>query len=240
MSHSGKQIALAIAVAFATPSLALAQGFYGSAQLGSSQQATDSEPYGNNVAVDADFPGEFDAGDGTFGALGLGYQFNERFRIEGRLGYREGSFNDAQTGTGARAGEEYILNGDVKTTTLTVEGFYDFPNASKFTPYVKAGLGVANNDYAARLGGAGVAAFDAFDGAVDGYYDNYSDGDSTEFSWNVGVGGSYAISKTTAIYGEYQYANFGDVKTGQDSFTDGFKIEDITSHELALGVRVNF
>lgn len=156
------------------------------------------------------------------------------------MGYREGSFNDAQTGTGARAGEEYILNGDIKTTTLTVEGFYDFPNASKFTPYVKAGLGVANNDYSARLGGAGVAAFDAFDGAADGYYDNYSDGDSTEFSWNVGVGGSYAISKKTAIYGEYQYANFGDVKTGQDSFTDGFKIDDISSHELALGVRVNF
>lgn len=244
MNDYGKKIALAFAVALATPSLALAQGFYGSAQLGTSQQATDSGPYGNNIAADADFPGEFDAGDGTVGAIGLGYPFNERFRVEGRLGYREGRFNEKKIGTGARTGEEYILNGDIQTKTLTVEGFYDFPNASKFTPYVKAGVGIANNDYSARLGGAGVAAFDAFDGAVDGYYDGYydaySDGDSTEFSWNVGLGGSYAVSKGTAIYGEYQYANFGDVKTGQDGFTDGFKIDDIASHEVSLGVRVNF
>lgn len=240
MNNLGKKLALAITVTLATPSLVLAEGFYATAQLGTSQQANDSTPYGNNIAVDADFPAEFDAGDGTVGVVGLGYQFNERMRIEGRIGYRDSDFNDRKVGTGERAGEEYILDGSLKSTTLTIEGFYDFPNSSPFTPYVKAGLGVSDNRYAARLGGAGVAAFDAIDGVADGYYDNYADDDSTEFTWNVGVGGSYAVTKQTSIYGEYQYASFGDVKTGQDSFTDGFEIDDASSHEVALGVRVKF
>ncbi len=240
MNNSGKKLALAGAITLALPSLVLAEGFYATAQIGTSQQAEDSAPYGNNIAVDTDFPAAFDAGDGTAGGVGLGYQFNEQLRVEGRIGYHKSDFDDRKVGAGSRAGEEYILNGDIKSTTLTVEGFYDFPNTSRFTPYVKAGLGVSDNKYSARLGGAGVAAFDPFDGVADGYYDNYKDGDSTEFTWNVGVGASYALAKQTSIYGEYQYASFGDVSTGQDSFTDGFKIDDAASHEVAVGVRVNF
>ncbi|SFH00117.1 Opacity protein [Neptunomonas qingdaonensis] len=240
MNHTGKQLASAIAAILATPSLVMAQGFYATAQLGSSQQANDSTPYGNNIASDADFPGSFDAGNGIVGGVGIGYQFSKQLRVEGRIGHHESDFDDRKVGTGSRAGEEYILNGDIKSTTLTVEVFYDFPNASQFTPYVKAGVGVSDNRYSARLGGAGVAAFDPFDGVTDGYYDNYKNGDNTEFTWNVGVGGSYALTKQASIYGEYQYASFGDVSTGQDAFTDGFKIDDAASHEVALGVRVNF
>jgi len=238
-SHS-KKLALTIAVALATPSIALAEGFYATAQLGSSEQASDSAPYGNNIAEDADFPEEFDAGDGTVGGIGIGYIFSDQFRIEGRIASRDGSFNDMRLGTGARNGAEYILNGEVESTTFTVEGFYDFVNESSFTPYVKAGLGVSDNSYSARIGGAGVAQFDAFDGVSDGYYDNYNDGDSTELSWNVGVGGSFGLSERTSIYGEYQYINFGDVRTGQDSFTDGFKIDDLAAHEIMIGIRIKF
>ncbi|GAA0419560.1 porin family protein [Cocleimonas flava] len=235
-----KQLALAIAVALATPSIALAEGFYVTAQLGVSEQASDSEPTGNNIATDSDFPAKFDSGDSSVAGIGIGYKFSEKFRIEGRLTHRDGDFNDKNIGSGARAGEEYVLNGNIESTALTVEGFYDFPNSTLFTPYIKAGLGVSDNSYSARLGGAGVAAFDAFDGAADGYYDAYADGDSTELSWNVGIGGNYKLSKRTSIYGEYQYASFGDVKTGSDSFTDGFKIDDVSAHEFVAGVRIDF
>ncbi|XQF93963.1 hypothetical protein ACOBV9_21315 (plasmid) [Pseudoalteromonas espejiana] len=57
--------------------------------------------------------------------------------------------------------------GDLKTTTYTIEGFYDFDNNTAFTPYIKAGLGVADNSYySAKLGGQGISAFDAFDMAM--------------------------------------------------------------------------
>lgn len=211
-----------------------------SAQFGNSEQSTDNEPFGNNIAVDANFPAKFDSGDGSVAGFGIGYKINDRIRIEGRLSRRDGSFNDRKIGTGARAGEEYILDGEIESTTLTVEGFYDFPNQSAFTPYVKAGLGVSDNSYAARLGGAGASDFDAFDGTVDGFYDNYADDSSTELSWNVGLGGTYKLTEKASVFGEFQYANFGDVKTGADSFTDGFKIDSASAQELSVGVRINF
>lgn len=240
MKTVNKKIAAVAMLALALPSTVLAEGLYGSAQIGYSSQAQDSAPYGNNIAADADFPGSFDADNSAVGAIGLGYRFNDNFRLEGRLGYRSSDFNDTHYGTGARNGAEYTLNGDISSTTFTIEGFYDFPNSTAFTPYVKAGIGVSRNKYSAKLGGAGVAAFDPYDGTADGYYDNYADGKSTEFTWNVGFGGSYEVSKSTQIFAEYQYAQFGDVKTGQDSFTDGFKIDDAAAHEVMIGLRVNF
>ncbi|XPF95979.1 outer membrane protein [Colwellia sp. RE-S-Sl-9] len=236
--NSYKKLILATTVALAIPSIAQAEGFYVTGQIGVSEQANDSKPYGNNIAIDPDFPGKFDSDGGTVGGIGIGYTFNDQYRIEGRIGYRDSSFNDRQIGTGARAGEEYILNGEIESTTYTIEGFYDFSNNTDFTPYIKAGLGISDNSYSARLGGAGVAAFDAFDGAADGYYDAYADDDSTEFSWNVGFGGNYQLSETISLYGEYQYASFGDVKSGQDSFTDGFKIDDTAAHEVMVGIRI--
>ncbi|WP_370980265.1 outer membrane protein [Agaribacterium sp. ZY112] len=245
MKHQRQSLAIAIASALALPALSLssltqAEGLYVSAQVGISQQINESEAYGNNIAIDPDFPSEFDTGDGNVGAISLGYSFNKNLRIEGRIAYRDTSFNDRQVGTGERAGEEYILNGEFKSTTFTVEGFYDFANSTAFTPYVKAGLGIADNTYTARLGGAGVAGFDPFDGKTDGYYDAYADDDSTELSWNLGAGANIAVSERVSIYGEYQYASFGDVSTGQDSFTDGFKIDNASANELSLGLRFEF
>jgi opacity protein-like surface antigen len=127
-----------------------------------------------------------------------------------------------------------VVEGVLKTTTYTIEGFYGFDNSTAFTPYIKAGLGLADNSYSAKLGGAGISAFDAFDGNVDGYYDAYADNDSTEFTWNIGAGVNYQITKTMSLYTEYQYIEFGDVQTGQDAFTDGFKIDSAASHEFLL------
>ncbi|KVX01183.1 outer membrane protein [Shewanella frigidimarina] len=238
MNTRSTTIALCIATALVFPSLAQAEGFYTTAQFGYSQQANDVTPYGNNIATDSDFPGEFDASDSPVGGIGFGYAFNEQYRIESRLSYRDASFNDTQFGTGARDGEEYTVNGNLESTTLTIEAFYDFANSTPFTPYIKAGVGVAFNSFSTRLGGAGVAAFDTFDGAEDGYYDAYSDDNSTELSWNIGVGANFAVSKTVSVYGEYQYASFGDVNTGQDAFTDGFNIDNASAHEVMLGLRV--
>jgi opacity protein-like surface antigen len=217
-----------------------AEGLYGSAMIGKSDQAQDSEPYGSNIAVDATFPSQFSTGDGNVGTLGVGYSFSNQFRVEARLGFHNGEFNSREQGMGARAGEDFVLNGEIESKTLTVEGFYDISAGTAFKPYVKAGLGVARNRYSARLGGTGAAGFDAFDGTTDGFYDAYDDQESTEFTWNVGAGVSYAINKQISLVGEYQYVSFGDASTGQDSFTDGFRVEDAAAHEVQLGLKYNF
>ena len=229
--------------AFAVPSIAMANvsdHLYGTAQLGYSLADSDSQAYGNNIANDKDFPSSFDADDSVVGGIGLGYAINQNLRIEGRLATRKFDINDTRYGTGAREGEQYLLDGEMQSVTMTVEGFYDFPMNASLTPYVKAGIGLSSNEYEARLGGTGVAGFDVYDGKADGYYDNYTDGDSNEFSWNVGAGASYALTPSTRLYGEYQYINFGDVQTGQDSFSDGFEVDNASAHEINLGLRYQF
>lgn len=230
-----------IAIALSMPITAMAAEMYGTVMLGYSQQASDSEPYGNNIAVDSTFPGVFDSGDGGLATFGVGYVFNEQLRLEGRLGFRRGAFNDKQPGMGERAGQDFVLNGEIESTTLSVEGFYDLPTNSTFSPYLKAGVGVSKNKYSARLGGSGVAGFfDALDGTTDGYYDDYMDQTSTEFSWNVGFGGSVPLSERTTLFAEYQYVSLGDAETKQDEFTDGFGIDGAAAHEVLVGIRGKF
>ncbi len=228
------------AAVLATPALASAEGFYGTAVLGWSFQAEDSEPYGDNLAVDSTFPNTFDSGDGGVGGIGLGYRINDRYRIEARFSARRGEFNSGEFGAGARAGEEFVLNGSLRSKTLTVEAFYDFPIKSSFKPYLKAGVGISRNKYSARLGGSGVAGFfDSLDGTVDGFYDNYADRSSNEFSWNIGLGANKAISESVNLIAEYQYISLGDGSTAQDDFTDGFRV-DAAAHELLIGLRIGF
>ena len=217
-----------------------AEGLYGVVIAGKSFQAEDSQPYGSNLGVDATFPNKFSTGDGSVGTFGLGYIIDKQFRIEARLGHRNADFNSRELGLGEREGEEFILNGDIKSTTLSIEGFYDIQTDIAFKPYIKAGVGAARNSYSARLGGAGVAGFDPFDGTVDGYYDNYSDETSTQFTWNVGAGFRVAINESINFIGEYQYVSLGDASTGQDAFTDGFQVDSAAAHEVQLGLQFNF
>ncbi len=161
-----RKVFLAAATTLGLAGTVHAEGIYGTAMFGMNFQEGDSEPYGDNIAADQDFPDQFDTGDGAVGAVGIGYALNGQFRVEGRLGMHRADFNSQRFGTGARAGEEYVLDGDIESTTLTVEGFYDIPLNGKFSPYVKAGVGMSRNSYSARLGGAGVAEFDPFDGTA--------------------------------------------------------------------------
>ncbi|MGQ7843530.1 outer membrane protein [Granulosicoccus sp. 3-233] len=238
-SSKRKLLFAAMTMALSLTGTAHAEGLNGTVGIGASFQNSDAEPFGSNVAADADFPGAFDSGDGIVGVLGVGHDLAGPFRIEGRLSFHQADFNSRRYGTGARNGAEYILDGDIESTSLTIDGFYDIPTNGAFSPYVKGGIGVSSNRYSARLGGAGVAEFDAFDGTSDGYYDAYADRDSTEFAWNIGLGGSFALNDRITLFGEYQYASFGDGSTGQDYFTDGFRV-DSTAHEVLLGLRSQF
>lgn len=214
-------------------------GPYVSGIIGFSTQTEEVSAFGENIAVDPTFPDAFDGGDGLAGGVGLGYRY-DNFRIEGRVGTRNHEFDEGKIGTGERAGERFITDGELQSTTFTLEGFYDFDMGSAFTPYLKAGIGYSDNDYETKLGGDGVAGFDAFDGNVDGFYDAYADGSDDEFIWLVGLGVTLPVANSVSLFGEYQYISLGSVMTGADSFTDGFEIEDAAAHEVFAGVRYDF
>ncbi len=70
---------------------------------------------------------------------GVGYSVSDNVRAELQLYHNFGAEADKSV-TGGK--EKYEL----KTTALFANAFYDIKNSSIFTPYVMAGLGIANNE----------------------------------------------------------------------------------------------
>lgn len=89
---------------------------------------------------------------GFAGEAGVGYAFDDGFRVEGTANYlvnRVRPSLDARTAVDA--------GGITRTTALMVSGYYDFIRDGAFTPYIGVGVGAANVD--ARIARvAGLAA----------------------------------------------------------------------------------
>ncbi|MBR1778268.1 MAG: outer membrane beta-barrel protein [Alphaproteobacteria bacterium] len=77
---------------------------------------------------------------------------------------------------------------EVSVQSLTLNGYYDFHNASKFTPYIGLGFGMAKVKYNYS------SAYDIY---VSGsYYESDIDKYRTskkKFAYNISVGASYDI-----------------------------------------------
>ena len=103
-------------------------------------------------AVDA-WTSSFDGASGIFAGVALGRQFGQRLRVELEYFYREANF-DRTTPIISPSGKPYTdlfgpelpraeeHLGDLIAHTLFANAYLDFPNASRFTPYVGVGAGV--------------------------------------------------------------------------------------------------
>ena len=66
----------------------------------------------------------------------------------------------------------------------------------------------------------------------------------TNFAWAVYAGLSYKVNPSLTLDLSYRYTDLGDIRTGRiatyDNFqtSGGFQIEDITSNDLMLSVRM--
>lgn len=109
-------------------------------------------------------------------------------------------------------GTTWDANGDISALSYLVNGYYDFTNSSAFTPYLTAGLGFAKIKWTE---------------------DNES-ADDTVFAYQVGAGVGYALSKNVTLDVKYRY-----FATADPTFFDTVNME-FASHNLLLGVRVNF
>lgn len=67
----------------------------------------------------------------AFGGF-AGYDFGNNFRLEGELSYRE---NRIRTGGGS--------DPQAATSSIMLNGFYNIPTKTRFSPYVGTGIGVA-------------------------------------------------------------------------------------------------
>ncbi|MGF1757218.1 porin family protein [Photobacterium sagamiensis] len=200
-------------------------GFYATGAFGINYGDTVSGS--NNIKDFTDYGNDY----GESYQLGLGFRFDENFRIEGRVSHRNNDSDNTRMGFSPLAGMDVTgtVNGKLSSTSVTVDGFYDFANQTSFTPYLKAGVGVARNSYEATLF---VSEFNAGFG--------YEEETSTEFVWNVGAGVSYELTKTVDLFAEYQLQSLGEVKTATDISGDAIGNDDYLVQEVNIGLRYLF
>ena len=170
--------------------------------------------------------------DVIFG-LAVGFNILPDFNLE--LEYSAASYNTDSGrafGTDARALDEFSIDSTIDVSLLTINASYGFENNSKFTPYVKGGLGYAFYDikgdlYVGSFGGTNAGGFLP---ATFSY-----DGNGNEFAYFVGAGVSMELSKKAALTLEYRYTDLGEMATGYDANGDRLQT-DMTTNNIQIGL----
>ena len=195
-----------VLVLSAAPALATGPYFGGQAGVVFLSDADISDSAGSATA-------EFDTGWGL--GLVAGYEF-DMFRLEGELFYKTNGFDKISNGGSISA------DGDATALGLMLNAYYDFKTGTPFTPYIGAGLGLAQVSVKdLKVVGVTVA-----------------DDDDVVFAYQFIAGVGYSLSKAVTLDLQYKY-----LATADPSFTDvtGSPFDaEYHSHNVMAGLRFNF
>jgi opacity protein-like surface antigen len=130
-------------------------------------------------------------------AVGIagGYNFG-MFRVEGEIGYQKNDMDTASECSGGACVSGNVSSSDITALSFLINGYFDFVNSSRFTPYISGGIGMANLDYKIA---------------------NWSDYDSV-FAYQVGAGIAFAINQHFIIDLKYRFFSTEELETTIDTF----------------------
>jgi opacity protein-like surface antigen len=213
--------ALGAAMAAATTAQAADadHGFYVRLDTGASFSSNAEQDVGSNV------------GKAGIGGGGVGYRFNQYFRGDVTLSYRDGyRINSAKV----MEGLTYFSKGNVYSLAGLANAYVEPVQFGIIRPYIGGGIGFARN----QVGNVAVSVLD-YNGTLLG-------SSSTSFAWQASAGIGIAITpKLTADIG-YRYMNLGEGRTGshvdfgqwtQDNWSSKGHLR---AHELQAGLRYQF
>ncbi|MFL9827448.1 outer membrane protein [Rhodoplanes sp. SY1] len=181
---------------------------------------------------------DFDAA--PFFGLGFGYQFNSWFRAD-VIGEYRGKAN-------FHGYDNILLNGNYYNDTYTASksewlvmanAYIDLGTWWCVTPFVGAGIGASYNQISNfmdhgmhNVGGPNVGLAYA------------ADAGKWNFAWALHAGLAYKVTPGFTIELAYRYLNLGDAAsgdlityTGVNSVYNPMEFNDITSHDLKVGMR---
>ena len=127
--------------------------------------------------------------------LAGGYNFG-MFRVEGEIGYQKNDMDTASECIRGACVSGNISSSDITALSFLINGYFDFVNSSRFTPYISGGFGMANLDYK---------------------IENWSDYDSV-FAYQVGAGVAFAINKHFTIDLKYRFFATEELETTIETF----------------------
>ena len=178
-----------------------------------------------------------------FASAGVGYKFNNWFRVDATGEYRSKSeFNGADLYTLAGVGTFPDVYTAKKSEWLAlVNAYVDLGSWHGISPFVGAGVGAAN---------VKISAFTDSGVGVDGISDAFAFGgehDEWNFAWALYAGVGMAVTDNVTLEMAYRYLDMGDGASGDLRPYDGpgvidnpMEFRDITSHDVKLGFRYQF
>jgi opacity protein-like surface antigen len=169
--------------------------------------------------------------------LGIGYKYSSWFRFDLTGEYRGKSLFIAQDSYPEVVGDP---NGGTNEYTADIESWLGLANAYIdlgtywcITPYIGGGVGFAS------ISVLGLKDVNVPNASV--FY--AADHTETNFAWALYGGLAYDVNPSLTIDLAYRYTDLGDARSGTVTAFDNTSsyrsvdLEDITSHDLMLGVR---
>jgi opacity protein-like surface antigen len=195
----------------------------------------------------------FDTG-GIFD-VGVGYRFNNWFRADVTAQYRgNANFKGTDVFTGPLNGQTYSGQDNYSASKsellFLANAYVDLGTWWCITPFIGAGVGTSRVTISG-LTDTGVTniqipaapALPFVSGPPVASYASAASGSQWNFAWAAHAGLAYQISPNVTLELAYSYVDLGSGTTGVISDFTGFqaghvfKFNDITSHDLTLGVR---
>ena len=118
------------------------------------------------------------------------------------------------------------VHAKLQTNTLMFNAYYDLPQLHAFTPYVGAGIGMAFHDL------HGITF-------TNGFVQRVPDKSTTNLAWSLMAGVSTDIGRGMKLDIGYRYLNMGDVAASNPAVGYQVKINDVSEHQLKLGVHAH-
>lgn len=224
----------------------ISSGVYLRGDIGVGQLKT-SKYYQSDVAsANGTF---FGAGDSTtvFAGAGLGYRFNNWFRVDGTLEYRGGaqfSVNDRlsyNNGFGI-VQQTNSYKGNISSMVALFNAYVDLGTWYCLTPYIGAGIGYATNTISGMTDQGIVFA----GGPSSATLGTAGNGDKSGVAWALMAGVGYEVNKNLTLEAGYRYLNLGEAQSGriQNAFLNQsyapLKVKELESHDFKIGMRWNF
>ncbi len=127
----------------------------------------------------------------------------------------------------ASPGAPIGLTSKIGSQTLFANVFYDFHNATLFTPFLGGGIGVAINKSTMTLNAIGSPVFDTFE-TID-----------TRFAWNIGTGVAVPITEILLLELSYRYTDLGGAVWSTGGLFE-LTTNSLHANEFLLAARLQF
>lgn len=185
-----------------------------------------------------------------FGGVGIGYRFNNWFRIDGTWEYRGGTTvgatDQVDLGSGILLHNTY--KGNLSSMVALFNAYFDLGTWNCLTPYIGAGIGYASNTISGVTDQGVMSQNIPGVGWGPGFSTLGTAGSGTKsgVAWALMAGLGYEVNKNLTLEVGYRYLNLGDAQSGRIVNAYGgqvygpLKVKDIDSHDIKIGMRWNF